>query len=63
MMIGVVSEILYAERQKQEEVIKPLVERIRLDVDCIICDCGEKYKDSDLDLSVGELEEALTHNK
>ena len=41
----------------------PYIERIRLDVDVIICKCGEKYKDSDLDLSVQELEEALTPNK
>ena len=60
-------ETLQAERQKREEVveaererIKPFVKRVRLDVDVIICDCGEKYKDSDLDLSVGELEKTLT---
>lgn len=39
--------------------IKEKVERVRLDVDVIKCDCGEPYKDSDLDLSVGELEQAL----
>ena len=43
--------------------VLPYIERIRLDVDVIICKCGEKYKDSDLDLSVQELEEALTPNK
>jgi hypothetical protein len=41
------------------ERIRPFVERVRLDVDVIKCDCGEPYKDSDLDLSVGELEQAL----
>ena len=42
------------------EEIRPFVERVRLDVDVIICDCGEKYKDSDLDLSVGELEKEIS---
>jgi hypothetical protein len=41
------------------ERIRPFVKRVRLDVDVIKCDCGEPYKDSDLDLSVGELEQAL----
>lgn len=49
-------------RGKSEERgrIKPLLERIRLDVNVIKCDCGEPYKDSDLDISVGDLEEALS---
>ena len=47
------------ERDVQER-IKPFVERVRLDVEVMVCDCGEKYKDSDLDISVGDLEQALT---
>ena len=46
------------EREVQER-IKPFVERVRLDVEVIVCNCGEKYKDSDLDISVGDLEKAL----
>ena len=45
--------------REERERIQPLVERIRLDVEVIVCDCGEKYKDSDLDISVGDLEQAL----
>ena len=54
-----------AEQAKVKEVLekmKPFIERIRLDVDVIVCDCGEKYKDSDLDLSVGELEHFAKEN-
>ena len=43
----------------ERERIKPFVERVRLDVEVMVCDCGEKYKDSDLDISVGDLEKAL----
>ena len=49
-----------AVRDWMVEEIRPFVERVRLDVDVIICDCGEKYKDSDLDLSVGELEKEIS---
>jgi len=50
------------ERQRIKERLKILKEdiyRVRLDVNVIVCDCGEKYKDSDLDLSVGYVEKAL----
>jgi len=52
----IIDTVLEGERER----VLPYIERIRLDVDVIICECGGKYKDSDLDLSVQELEEALT---
>ena len=54
-VIELIEEAVEAERAR----LKPFVERIRLDVDVIICDCGEPYKDSDLDGSLKELEDAL----
>lgn len=45
-------------RESIEEVIEA-VERVRLDVDVIVCGCGEAYKNSDLDLSVGDLKRAI----
>jgi hypothetical protein len=32
----------------QIERMRGEIERVRLDVNVIVCDCGEKYKDSDL---------------
>ncbi len=48
---------------KERERIQPFVERVRLDVDVIVCDCGEPYKNSDLDLSVSELEQTITNKE
>lgn len=54
------TQALLTERQAIIEKIKPLVERVRLDVDVIVCDCGEKYKDSDLDFILGDLEKEIS---
>ena len=35
----------YVEEVKKE--IKEKLERIKLDMDVVVCDCGEPYKDSD----------------
>ena len=51
------------EVEKEIDKLKEAIERVRLDVDVIICDCGEKYKDSDLDLSVGDLEKTFKEIK
>ena len=58
-IIQFVQNLLTQHSARLVERIRPFVERVRLDVDVIKCDCGEPYKDSDLDLSVGELEQAL----
>jgi hypothetical protein len=55
-----IESLLLTQRQEIVEKLKPFVERMRLDVDVTICDCGEPYKDSDLDLSLGELEKELS---
>jgi hypothetical protein len=55
-----IQNTLLTQRQEIVKKLKPFVERVRLDVDVIICDCGEPYKDSDLDLSLGELEKELS---
>jgi len=43
------------------DTMKEKAERIRLDVNVIVCDCGEPYKESDLDLSVKELEDTISY--
>lgn len=58
-----ISKAVQADRDRIKGVLENVqeeVRRVRLDVNVIVCDCGEKYKDSDLDLSVGDLEEALS---
>jgi len=38
-------------REEQEKIVKAeleFLERLKLEVDTVICDCGEPYKDSDL---------------
>ena len=47
-------ELARARVEERARVLK-LAERIKLDVDVIVCDCGEPYRDSDLSISVGEL--------
>lgn len=59
VLIHVEAESRKDERRRILQEVLKAVERIRLDVDVIVCDCGEKYKDSDLDLSVGNLEKII----
>ena len=40
--------------------VREKAECVRLDVDVIVCDCGEKYRDSDLDISTAELLDHIT---
>jgi len=51
-----ISQLL--EDQKQEIIEK--VKRIKLDMDVVVCDCGEPYKDSDPADLINELLEFLT---
>jgi len=46
--------------QEQKEEIIEKVKRIKLDMDVVVCDCGEPYKDSDPADLVNELLEFLT---
>ena len=45
-----------------EEMIEK-VEPIKLDLDTIVCDCGEPYKDSDVAMNVDELLSYLNKQK
>jgi len=47
---GLISDISYLLKAQRDEIIEKIekkVKRIKLDMDVIICDCGEPYKDSD----------------
>ena len=59
LLVEILQDTIDTVAAEERRRVLPYIERIRLDVDVIICKCGEKYKDSDLDLSVQELEEAL----
>ena len=41
------SEKLDQARAEERERIREKLERIKLDMDVVMCDCGEPYKDSD----------------
>ena len=44
---------------KKIKDIKEKADRLKLDIDVIVCDCGEKYKDSDLSISMKDLQDCL----
>lgn len=40
---------------EQRKEFKKKLERIKLDMDVVVCDCGEPYKDSDPAILINEL--------
>lgn len=63
MTLADVKALLDKQAEKQGDEMVKRVERIKLDMDVIICDCGEPYSDSDAADLVNELFEDLTNNR
>jgi hypothetical protein len=45
--------------EEYKKELKRKMGRIKLEVDTVICDCGEPYKDSDLAILINELKDLI----